>query len=166
MSRPSGVPIVENELAAVTVDVAHIETRGRLNFLPRWRKKVDWLSTATETDTQSLMIFAEPGLISIRAWEPDGPRIQARFAELSTSGDTEAQQALRLIQNRYERLVIPARERASLGHSAVVHLGFGLERALKSVVYVCVYSDRIEVLSPAYRDTKLLEGHELIEDLP
>jgi hypothetical protein len=164
--RPSGLSIIEDESAAVTVSVAHVEMRGRLNILPRWRKKVAWLSSLGETDAQSLMIFAEPGLVSIRSWEPDGPRIRARFAELSSSPNPDAQQALRLIQTRYQRLIIPAKERASLGHGALVHLGLRTERGLKSVVYVCVYSDRIEVLSPAYRDAKLIEGHDLIEDLP
>jgi hypothetical protein len=166
MPRPSGLAIIEDASAAVTVGVAHVEARGRFNILPRWRRRVAWLKSLGDTDVESLMIFAEPGFISIRAWEPDGPRIQQRFAELSISPDADAHQALRLIQDRYQRLMIPARDRPSLGAGAIAHLGLRVERGQKSVVYVCVYSDRIDVMSPAYRDSKLIEGHELIEDLP
>jgi hypothetical protein len=164
MPRPSGLPIVE--IDKVGVFVSHLEIRGRLNLLPRWRKRVAWLATGNNADVQALMVFAEPGLISIKEWEPDGPRIQQRAAELANSEDIDALEALRLIQVRYQRLIIPSKERPSLGHGAVAHLGFAIERGLKSTVYVCLFSDRIEIMSPAYRDSKLIEGHELIDDLP
>jgi hypothetical protein len=166
MPRPSGLPIVEDASAAVTVNVAHVEMRGRLNILPRWRKRIVWLMSVEEADILALMVFVEPGLISIRAWEPDGPRILQRFAELLTSTDADAPQALRLIQDRYQRLVIPAKDRPSLGDAALAHLGLRVERGQKSVIYVCVSSDKIELMSPAYRESKLTEGHPLIEDLP
>jgi hypothetical protein len=112
------------------------------------------------------MVFAEPGLISIRAWEPDGPRIQQRFTEIVSSEDADALQALRLIQDRYQRLLIPAKERPSLGDAALSHLGLHVERGEKSLIYVCISRDRIELMSPAYREAKLTEGHPLIDDLP
>jgi hypothetical protein len=166
MPRPSGLPVVEDASAAVTVSVAHVEMRGRLNILPRWRKRVVWLMSTDKSEVLALMVFVEPGLISIRAWEPDGPRIQQRFAELSASSDAEAPEALRLIQDRYQRLVIPAKDRPSLGDAALAHLGLRVERGRKSVIYVCVSPDKIELMSPAYRESKLTEGHPLIEDLP
>jgi hypothetical protein len=166
MVRPSGLPIIEDVSAAITVSVAHVEMRGRLNILPRWRKRIGWLLSAEGSDVLALMVFAEPGLILIRAWEPDGPRIQERFAEIASSHDADAPQALRLIQDRYQRLVIPARERASLGDAALAHLGLKVERGKKFLIYVCVSSDRIELMSQAYRETKLAEGHPLIDDLP
>lgn len=166
MVRPSGLAIIEDASAAITVSVAHVEMRGRLNVLPRWRKRVGWLLSAEGTDVLALMVFAEPGLISIRAWKPDGPRIQERLAEIASSQDADAPQALRLIQDRYQRLVIPAKERASLGDAALAHLGLQVERGKKFLIYVCVSLDRIELMSPVYRETKLTEGHPLIEDLP
>ena len=166
MVRPSGLPIIDDASAAVTVSVAHIEMRGRLNILPRWRKRVQWLLDAEGNDVLALMVFAEPGLISMRAWAPDGPRIQERFAEVASSRDAEAPQALRLIQDRYQRLLIPTNDRPSLGDAALAHLGLQVERGKKSLIYVCVSPDRIELMSPAYRETKLVEGHPLIEDLP
>jgi hypothetical protein len=166
MPRPSGLPIIDDETAAVIVAVAHVEMRGRLNVLPRWRKKVAWLASVGDSDVEALMIFAEPGLISLRDWQIEGPHIQERFAEISISADADAHHALRLIQTRYQRLIIPARDRPSLGDSALAHLGLRVERGRKSVVYVCVFSDHIEIMSPTYRDSKLMEGHPLIEDLP
>jgi hypothetical protein len=163
MPRPSGVPIVEHD--SVAVAVTHIEMRGRLNILPRWRKRVGWLSTA-EVDVEALMIFVEPGLVSIRDWGEDGPRIQQRFAELSISTDPEAIHALRLIQDRYQRLTIPAADRPSLGDAALAHLGLEVERGRKSLIYVSIFRDRIDIMSVAYRDARLTEGHPLIEDLP
>jgi hypothetical protein len=139
--------------------------RGRLNILPRWRKRVVWLSAA-EGDVDALMVFAEPGLISIRDWQTDGPRIQQRFAELAISANPDAIDAMRLIQDRYQRLVIPAADRPSLGDAALAHLGLQVERGQKSLVYVCLFNNRIEVMSSIYRDRKLIEGHPLIDDLP
>jgi hypothetical protein len=74
MARPSGLSLVDDERAAVAVAIAHIEARGRLNILPRWRNRVLWLRPSGDHNTEALMIFAKPGLISLRvthrAW-PD-----------------------------------------------------------------------------------------------
>jgi hypothetical protein len=163
MPRPSGIAIVEH--GSVAIAVAHVEMRGRLNILPRWRNRVAWLSAAEE-DVEALMVFVEPGLVSIREWEVDGPRIQQRFTELAVSTDPDALHALRLILDRYQRLNIPATDRPSLGDAALAHLGLQVERGHKSLVYVTIFDDRIDIMSPAYRDAKLLDGHPLIEDLP
>lgn len=166
MSRPSGHPIVDDAAAAVTVDIAEIEKRGRLNILPRWRKRVVWINAVGEADVDALMIFVEPGLISIDRWEPAGPEIQQRFTDLSNSSDPEAPQALRLIQDRYQRLVIPRRERPSLGAYALAHLGLPFRGGHQSLVYVSIFANRIDIMAPPYRDTKLIEGNPLIDDLP
>ena len=165
MARPSGLSIVEESSAEIVVHVAHVEARGRLNILPRWRKRVTWLSSKT-SDVLALMVFVEPGFVSIREWEPDGPRVQRRFAELLASTDADAREAMRLIQDRFQKLVIPVGDRPSLGDAALAHLGLQVERGKKSIIYVAVSSDRIELMSQSYRDAKLIEGHPLIEDLP
>jgi hypothetical protein len=165
MPRPSGHPIIEDITAPVTMAVAVVEKRGRINILPRWRKRVAWLADLN-VDVEALMVFSEPGLISIRCWQPAGPRIEERFAELASSTDADAQEALRLIQDRYQRLIIPCGDRSSLGDGALAHLGLSLDRRTKSVLYVSVSSDRIDLMSSTYRDAKLIEGHTLIEDLP
>ena len=166
MSRPSGLHIIDGSIAAVSVEVARVDMRGRLNILPRWRQRVAWLASPGESNVDALMIFVEPGLISIEDWKKDGPRIQQRFTDIAASTDADLFRALRLIQDRYQRLVIPARDRAALGDGALFHLGFQFEREQEFIVYVCVFPDRIELMSPEYRNLKLIEGHPLIDDLP
>jgi hypothetical protein len=166
MPRPSGLPIVDDETALVTVTVAQVETRGRLNILPRWRRRIDWLKASDDSDVEALMIFVEPGLLSIRDWKTHSPSILQRYAELSESADVDSIDALRLIQDRYQRLMIPAKDRPTLGDGALAHLGLSIERGQKSMVYVCVFSDRIDVMASDYRNAKLVESHPLIDDLP
>jgi len=151
---------------SLRAEVAHIEMRGRLNILPRWRRRVSWLSSAGEVDVDALMIFVEPGLISIDDWQKDGTRILQRVADLSGSPDADALEVLRLIDDRYQRLTIPAKERSSLGDAALAHLGLPVERGEKSVVCICVFPERIDVMSREFRNLELIEGHPLIDDLP
>lgn len=164
MPRPSGLSIINDGESSVIVAVATVEKRGRLNILPRWRQRIPWL--AGSDAVEALMTFNEPGLITISDMKKDGPRIQERFKELSKLEDADALQALRLIQDRFQRLMIAAKDRPSLGDAALAHLGLSTERDRKVIIYVCVYSDRIELLSQEYRNSKLLEGHPLIDDLP
>lgn len=166
MSRPSGLPIIEDGASPLTTAVAVIEKRGRLNILPRWRNRVSWLAATQGHDVEALMIFPEAGLISIHSWDPEGPKIKERFAELLNSTDPEAKEALRIILDRYQRLIIPMKDRPSLGDGALAHLGLPIDRRARSIVYVTVFTDHIEVMSTSYRDTRLAGGHELIDDLP
>ena len=165
MARPSGIAVVPDEKTPVLVAVASVEVRGRFNILPRWRNRVSWLASAT-TDVEALMTFREPGLIRLSEWAKDGPTIEARFAELSNSVEAEAVEALRLIQDRYNRLRIPWKERASLGDAALAHLGVGTAKNERSIVYVSIFETSIDVMSVEFRNQRLLEGSPLIDDLP
>ncbi|WP_439401838.1 hypothetical protein ACNJYA_00640 [Bradyrhizobium sp. DASA03068] len=149
----------------MSVAVAHIESRGRLNILPRWRSKVSWLRSASE-DVEALMIFSEPGLISIRDWNTHSPSILSRIEELSASSGEDSLEALRLIHDRYQKLVIPFKERPTLCDEALAHLEIDLDNDTKSLVYVCTFPDWIDLMSSGYRKIKLLQGHPLISDLP
>jgi hypothetical protein len=164
MPRPSGLSVFAEDEAPVIVAVTTVEKRGRLSIAPRWRKRIPWLTGSGPIE--ALMTFNEPGLITISDWKKDGPRIQQRFEELSKSDDADALEALRLIQDRFQRLNIPSKERPSLGDAALAHLGLNTERNRKFTIYICVYPDRVELLSHEYRNSKLLEGHPLIDDLP
>lgn len=166
MARPSGIPLVDDDQSIVTVSVAHIEARGRLNILPRWRNKVIWLSSSGDQNIEALMIFSQPGLISLRDWKTSSPAVIQRLKELSDSPDDEALEALRLIQDRYQKLLIPAKDRPSLSDAALAHLGIDVPRGPKFLIYVCTFADRIDLMSPQYRNAKLIEGHQLIDDLP
>jgi FMN phosphatase YigB (HAD superfamily) len=165
-TRPSGLSIVDDESAIVSEEIAHIDTRGRINFLPRWRERIPWLAKQNTGDTQALMVFAEPGLISIREWALDGPRIQKRYEELANSPDEDATEALRLIQSRYRRLIILRNERTSLGEAALAHLGLFVRLDFKSFVYASTFPSSLELLSPDLRNARLLAGSAHIDDLP
>lgn len=165
-TRPSGLPIVDGDSAIVSEEIAHVDRRGRINFLPRWRQRIPWLVSVVKGDVEALMILVEPGLISIRDWAADGPRIQRRYEELANSPDEDAIEALRLIQSRYRRLIILQNERTSLGEAALVHLGISIGRDIKPFVYVSTFPNSLELLSPALRNARLLAGDARIDDLP
>lgn len=112
------------------------------------------------------MVFVEPGLISLRDWTNDGERVATRFTELAASGDEDAWEALRLIQDRYQKLPIDKERRAHLGDLALAHLGLSIEREKKSTVYIAVYPDCIDILSVSYRNSKLVSGSRWLDGLP
>jgi hypothetical protein len=142
--------------ALVVEEVATIDRRGRFHILTRWTKRLTWFPSKSQ-EVEALMVFKEPGLVSISDWYPDGERIEARYKELS--GDPDSGDALRLIQDRYQKLVITYERRPSLGDATLLHLGYAVHARAEHSIYVAVYPDRIELLSPAYRDEKLMRGH-------
>jgi hypothetical protein len=164
MPRPSGLPIVDDDDAPVLEELAHVEARGRFNFLPRWRKRFGWMSV--DKEVQALMIFVEPGLISFRDWRIDGPRVQQRYRDVAASDDADRFRMLRLIQTRYRRLIIPAKDRSSLGDAALAHLGLPIERGRKSAVYVTLYPGHLDLASPDHRNAKSFNDDALLDDLP
>ena len=165
-TRPSGLPIIPDAEALITQEVAEIDERGRLHLVPRWSIRAAWLPTPLRTAEDALMIFVEPGYLSLRSWEPDGPRIVARYNELARLGAEAPREVLRLIQDRYGKLVVPVDRRPHLGDAALQHLGLPTKRGVKSSIYVVISSGQIDLLAPSYRNAKNIEGHTLLEDLP
>jgi len=164
-TRPSGILIIPDSEALIIQEVAEIEERGRLNILPRWAKKAGWLPVTGAKASEALMIFIEPGLLSIRSWEPDGPRIFETYKQVAQEEEPDLE-ALRLIQDRYGKLSIPKDRRPYLGDAALQHLGLPTTRTARSNIYVVVSLGRIDLLSPNYRNTKNIGGHSLLDDLP
>ena len=165
-SRPSGVPIVPDAKALVIEEIAEIDGRGRIHLLPRWAKRVGWIPVPAAGDVDALMILVEPGLLSLTSWNPDGPRIEKRHDELAALGTGADLEALRSIQDRYQKLPIPNDRRPHLGDAALQHLGLSTKRGAKSNVYVVITPGRIDLLSPGYRNAKSIEGHPSLDDLP
>ena len=165
LTRPSGIPIVRVEEAPVSQEVAQIDSRGRLNLLPRWTKRIDWMPNEP-VELLALMVFQEPGLITICSWEGEGQRVEQRYKELALQEDAIALDALRLIQDRYQKLIVPPQRRCSLGQAALAHLGFPAPPGKEQTLYVAVYSTKIDLLSPSCRNRKLLAGNPLLDDLP
>ncbi len=165
-TRPSGLPLVGGASAAVTQEVAEIDERGRVHLLPRWAERVDWLPLAAKDDVEALMVFLEPGRLSLRCWEIDGPRIMARYEEFAGDPDESGLEVLRLIQDRYGRLLIRKDRRPYLGDAALKHLGLPVVRGTKSTVYVAIFPNRIDLLGATYRTEKLIAGDPRLDDLP
>src|SRR5882724_4361165 len=105
-TRPSGTPVIPDVEALVTQELAEVDGRGRLHLLPRWAKRTNWLSLPATDEFEALMILVEPGRLSLKSWEPDGPRIQKRYRDLSIAEGGPDLEALRLIQDRYRKLPI------------------------------------------------------------
>jgi len=166
-TRPSGTPVVPDETSPVLQEVAEINKRGQLHILSRWAKRIAWLPVSAESALEALMVFADPGLVWIRNWEPDGPRIVARYQELMQPEGNIDVEALRQIQDRYGRLLIPKKERRPyLGDAALQHLGLPTARDAKSNVYVLIFSEGIDILSPTYRNAKNIAWHPALDGLP
>jgi hypothetical protein len=163
-TKRSGLPIVAGPSTSVTQEVAHVDKKGCLNLLPRWTSHFQWFPSALTEDFETLMILLDPGRVSIRDLSVNGPLIQQRFNELATETDAETLEALRLIQDRYGRLRIPISRRPSLGDPVLAHLG--IERGHKSTIYVAIFPNSIDLLSPAYRNARLTIIKEEIDDLP
>jgi len=161
-TRPSGLPVIPDEEAVVTQEVAVIDARGRLKLLPRWTRRVAWLRPAADVD--ALMLLGHSGRISLLEWERAGKPVVDRHADLLASGEIDLE-ALRQIQDRYRRLPLNQERRPYLGDAALAHLGFDIGRGTRRTVYVAVYPDRIDLLSPSYRDSQLLESHPLLDGL-
>jgi hypothetical protein len=164
ITRPSGSPVVTDPIVAQ--EVAEIDGRGRLHLLPRWTKRIKWWATTPKDDFSVLMVLVEPGLISLRDWASDGTRVIARYEELAAQPSADVLEALRLLQDRYIRLSIDKEQRAHLGDAAFAHLGLPITRGAASTVYVAVFSNRLDILSAGYRNSKLITGSSLLDDLP
>lgn len=113
-----------------------------------------------------MMVFVEPGLVSLWDWKVEGPRIAQRYEEIAKETDEAALERLRVIQDRYRRLPINKERRPYLGDAALAHLGLPIARGNRSIVYVAVFPNRIDLLAPAYRNAKLITGASSIDDLP
>jgi hypothetical protein len=163
-TKPSGIPIVEGPNAIVTQEVSHIDKKGCLNLLPRWTEKLEWFPSPVTEVFDALMVFLEPGYLSIRNLRADEIRIREKYEAIARDDDTEALEFLRRIQDRYGRLRIPASRRPSLGDTALTHLR--VKRGEKTTIYVAIFPHSIEILSVECRDQRLLAITDELNDLP
>lgn len=154
-TRPSGNPIVPADHALVSQEPATVDVRQRLNFLPRWLERAGWTRPAGTTEWLFVAVLQEPGLAVVLPWEPRGALAVAQFVELEKE-DPPNLEALRQIQDRYQRLVIPPKPdtRATLGDSTVMHLA-GRRLAEPFDIYVAIYPGRIDLIHPDLRNARL-----------
>lgn len=153
---PSGRPLVPLPEAVVFQELAHIDPHRRLNLLPRWSVRFDWLKPTKGNPAELLMVLREPGFIRLLPWIPWGEQVVHRYQELAADeGPDDRLEALRLLQDTYGRLQVDAEHRPYLGDAALAHLGVSLERGVRSPVYVVVYPNCLGLLSVEAREFRL-----------
>jgi hypothetical protein len=164
-TRPSGYSPFEPE-SLVTQEVAQIDERGRLNLLPRWLRPIEWLAEVKTSEVEVLMVFAEPGLISLRNMNTDGQRVRIRYDELKDDVSETGLELVRLLQDRYGVLRIAKDARAYLGNPALVHLGCSIARREGATVYVASYPNQLDIMSCDFRNKRLVARAAELQDLP
>jgi hypothetical protein len=164
-TRPSGLTI-GSAGSPVTEEVIEIDGRGRFHMQPRWIDRLAWWQTDHPDGYTVLMVFDKPGVIEFRDWRTDGQLVSSKHEELKDQMGEEALEALWVLADRYRPLRFDKRGRAHLGNPALAHLGFLIGRGAKHNLYVVVFPDRLLLFSPTYRDSKLMEGSPLLDDLP
>lgn len=156
-TAPSGRPIVPLADASVFQEVAQIDAYRRLNFLPRWTSRYDWLKDLKTKPVEVLLVMREPGVVRLLPWSPEGERVQRLYEEIAAREEADDQlESLRLIQDGYGRLLIDAEHRPYLGDAALAHLGLPLERGTRSSVYVVLYPRCILIMSQSVRNAKII----------
>lgn len=165
-TRPSGLSVIPASSVIVSQEIIEIDERGRFNLLQRWTEQINWINSIPEAGIQTLMVFSEPGRISILDWETNGQKIIDRYQELAGSQDENSLELLRLIQDRYQKLIIRRDRRPYLGDAALHHLGLPISRIEKSTLYIAIYPDKLDLIGSAYRNQMLLSGHVELDNLP
>jgi hypothetical protein len=166
-TRPSGHPLIPADTARVFQEVAEVDSYRRLNLLPRWTSRFDWLKDIKKKEVDVLVVLSEPGCLKLTSWEPDGPRLLQLHERLSEDDASDENfEALRLIQDRFGRLTIDKEHRPYLGDAALAHLGLPLQRGVRSIVYVALYPQYIAIMSQEYRNKKLILGTPLLDEFP
>lgn len=163
-TKPSSNPILNPKDARLLLEIVEIDERGRLQILSRWGEITAWLKSLEGPTSDALVVLATPGRLSIRSWLPEGPRVLERYQELlSQESDPEL---LRRILDRYQKIVIRSDRRPYLGDIALTHLGLPIRRQETTALYAAIFTDRIDLLSVAYRNQELLIGDAQLNDLP
>lgn len=166
-THPSGHPLVSAEQGRVFEEVAEVDSYRRINLLPRWTSRFDWLKSIKTKPVDVLMVFSEPGLLKLMDWEPDGPRLVQLYEEISRDAETdESLEVERLIRDKYEHLIVNSEHRPYLGDPALSHLGLPIQRGVKSMVYVAIYPRYIAIMSQEYRNQKLVLGNPVLDAFP
>jgi DNA-binding transcriptional regulator/RsmH inhibitor MraZ len=101
-----------------------------------------------------LVVCPEAGRIELRAWDPDGARVEARRSALVSQGPPYEElvlEALRQFEDRYLSRTIEKDGRLRLPQPAMVHLGI----AAGVLLVALRYPSRLELWSLAYRNERL-----------
>jgi len=142
-------------------EVIAVDPRGRIRIPTGLTGGIGWLDSRGTAGCLALCVMDAPGTISLLSWEGESPAVVARRRQLETEGDHES---VRLLDDRYRRLLIPKDLRLTLSLSHLVHLG--LPPNATSAIYVFRMSQGLELVAPSKRDEQLLAAQADFLDLP
>jgi DNA-binding transcriptional regulator/RsmH inhibitor MraZ len=91
-----------------------------------------------------------------------GDPVRAKLEDLASSSGEEVEDALLLLHDRYQRLVLDQDARLDLPGHVANHLQIADPAAL----FLARYRDRVELWSTAYREARLSRAARSFPDLP
>ena len=166
MASTSGkLPLDPDHPAPVTQAVAEVDQRGRVRIPVRLSSVVGWMA-ATTGEIESLMILDEPGRIILLSWVDRASAVLIRRQGLieEAKSSLPAAEELRLLEDRYHRIIIPKDRRPTLGELAILHLNLSL--GVKSHVYVAKLLEQVQILSLDFRNKALVQAGPIFSELP
>jgi hypothetical protein len=114
---------------------------------------------------QVLAVLDRPGRVRLLPWKTHGEAVAKRREELLARERTpETLEALRQIEDRYQRISLISEPRFTPSPNMAVHLGVTPREG--EVFYLWRYPDHLEVWSPAYRNESLPKIAPELEGLP
>ena len=138
--RPKGTSLDASSPSVEATDAVEIDERGRFS-IPSWiAESVPWISSARAADVRcfSLMKLENQGVIRFLSWEEHSGLILARRRELVDRNDRHG---VRLLEQRYQRLLIPKDLRPVVGDAGRAHL----ELAPTSTQFVYLVYENLEI---------------------
>lgn len=163
--RPPGLSLDPETPGPVHHGTVEIDNRGRARLPARIVHHAAWLRTAPD-GADALAILFHPGCASLLSWtECAAPILQRRRDLIArASSDAGALEALRVLEDRYKRIKIPADLRPTLTREIRLHLEITLEQ--NSTIFLACVAERLELTSPSYRNRLLLRDWDELRDLP
>ncbi len=163
--RPPGIALDTELPGPVAQQVVEIDRRGRLRLPNALVRSIPWLGSDAKS-VDALVVLDEPGRLGFLSWEQQAPAVLDRRRELieQTHHDDSVAEALRLLEDRYKRVAIPQDLRPTLTAEILLHLELSVGAPAR--VYLVRLFDRLDVLSPQYRNERLVVGSDALAGLP
>ncbi|MBT3060183.1 MAG: hypothetical protein AB2696_08085 [Candidatus Thiodiazotropha sp.] len=145
--------------------VIEVDPRGRIRIPTQFTHNIEWIKSP-RLPSDALAVLDEPGRILFLSWEKHAqPIIEKRRELLEIYRDSQdARDTLIQLEDRYKHFIIPADLRPTLVLETKLHLEITLET--KSYVYARKVFDRIEIISPKFRNQQRNRHLDLIDELP
>lgn len=153
--------------ALAMIEVIEFTTDNRINLPARLTDDLEWFEKSNKSvQIVSLMRLDEAGRLSLLSWKEHSAPVLKRREQLleEAADDEEAFDALLLLEDRYQRITIERTGRLTIPLPARVHLF--IEQPLYRPLYVVRRRFHLEMWSVAYRNQRVTNRAQLIDDLP